>query len=548
VPRPSSTPREPSHERYLTIFLIDGLAHEVFTEELAQGRLPHITELISTGAYVERGITSFPSVSGYAYYPFVTGETSTASGTFGLRWFDRGSLRRNFRNYVSRGSQEFNGDLSDHVPTLFEQFDAGESGVYNSILHRGAEDPTTMSLDIFLSKYRGKAGVHQALAGVVQAVNIIPMLGLRDDVATNHRDLEIKLVRQAMEKLDEEAVQFVVLTSLDNLNHVHGYRTASGVRPSYVAQLELIDDLIGQYRARSREASTEGRRLYLIASDHGITSVGENTSIVAQLKDRFGLVYDRDTAIRRRTERDRGLAGYVNDGVDVVQALQGNTMSFLYFRNPNYEGFDAWHLPPSLGDLQRYPVRGDTGQIDLTSAIASMEGVELVIHRGSKPGRFRVTSAVGSSEIRQQVPGYSYTVISGHDPLRLSDVPHGVPLDERSWLRLTYDHHYPYAVPRLARLLTDHRDADMIVTSADGYDQGLDFEFIVGNYRGGHGGIDHTQMIVPFILHGPGIRAGATVPFALAEDVGSTLQLLMGVPPAHPDRVLEGVLVKATNR
>ena len=57
----------------MTVFLIDGLRQEVFAEELAAGRLPNLEQAIASGGFVENGITAFPSMTGYAYYPFVTG-------------------------------------------------------------------------------------------------------------------------------------------------------------------------------------------------------------------------------------------------------------------------------------------------------------------------------------------------------------------------------------------------------------------------------------------------------------------------------------------
>jgi len=170
------TEEPPTHDRYLTIFLIDGLAQDVFTRELGEGKLPNIGAAIDGGAYVERGITSFPSVSGYAYYPFLTGMSSPASGVFGLRWFDRSLTEGNFRNYVGRTNHHMDADLSPGVETLFEGVRGDRTSTFNSIVKRGATRSTTLGLDFLLSKYRSESTPVQLLNGVVQTYNVIPLM------------------------------------------------------------------------------------------------------------------------------------------------------------------------------------------------------------------------------------------------------------------------------------------------------------------------------------------------------------------------------------
>ncbi len=74
------------------------------------------------------------------------------------------------------------------------------------------------------------------------------------------------------------------------------------------------------------------------------------------------------------------------------------------------------------------------------------------------------------------------------------------------------------------------------MTAAPGYDLAADYELIVGNYRGGHGGLRADQLRVPYVLSGPGVPTGQRLATARAEDVGATLMRLTGCPPpAQPD-------------
>ena len=50
----------------------------------------------------------------------------------------------------------------------------------------------------------------------------------------------------------------------------------------------------------------------------------------------------------------------------------------------------------------------------------------------------------------------------------------------------------------------------------------------VGNYHGGHGGLRAGQMLVPYVVAGPGIPRGRLATGA-AEDVGATLLRALGI-------------------
>lgn len=528
---------------YLTIFLIDGLANDLFRAELAAGNLPEIARMMREGTTVRRGIASFPSISGFAHYPYLTGEVGTASGMFGLRWFDRSRREGNFRNYVGRTHHHMDGDISDSIATIFELCPDARGATYNTVLAKGAPRQTVFGAEFLVSKYARFNPLVMALNGIMQVFNILPKAGRWEDLATTHRDIETKVIRRAIRGIDAgERIQFIVFATPDNINHIEGYRSDEGPNPRYVSQLRVIDELIGEYRRHSAAAGTEERRLYLLTSDHGVVTVDRNVSIVAELQDRHGLRYDRDTAVRKSSHLARPLSDYVEERIDVVQALQGNTMCFLYFRNPAREGEAAWHAPLTAHQVHDYPVRGGAARIDLVAEVLGMEGVEFVMHRTAIPGGIRVASREGCGEIRAVAgEGYSWRVIRGADPFGYGDTLRDRPLSDDAWLAATHGHRYPYAVPLVARLLTAHRDADLVVTTEAGYDHGRDFEFIVGNYRGGHGGLGADQLVVPMILCGPGIRQGQALPYARPEDIGRIVRHLMGTPVA-PERLLAAAL------
>jgi len=54
-------------------------------------------------------------MTGYGFYPFITGVDATESGILGLRWFDRKRKEGNLRNYVGRTNIHMNSDLVDSI-------------------------------------------------------------------------------------------------------------------------------------------------------------------------------------------------------------------------------------------------------------------------------------------------------------------------------------------------------------------------------------------------------------------------------------------------
>ena len=85
---------------------------------------------------------------------------------------------------------------------------------------------------------------------------------------------------------------------------------------------------------------------------------------------------------------------------------------------------------------------------------------------------------------------------------------------------------------------------DLVVTSAGGLRPGRRAtKLVVGNYRGGHGGLRADQLRVPLRAEPePGVARDMHLPAARAEDVGATLMALLGL---RPEAEADGVLLSA---
>jgi hypothetical protein len=474
---------------YLTIFLVDGLSEEVFDAELAAGRLPNLQRLIREGTFIRHGIGAFPSMTGYGYYPLITGVDAAESGILGLRWFDRRRPAGNFRAYVGRSFVEMNEDLHAEPKTLFERAGEEHSLSINSYCNRGAHRGYNTGWMFTMAKYRGHWWV----------ADLLDWLSISDDwVVVEEQVLDI-----ALEDLraNRPKIQWVTFVSPDTYCHV------AGLGPRYPELVRKIDELIGKYRAESARLGLEEQRIYAFLSDHGVESVEKNLDLIEVLGEK-GIVARRGIATKLFGGASaEGLELF--DGADAVIAINGNLMNHLYLR-----GRDGFQTAPSRAELSSY--KG----VDLIALLLSTPGIEHVIARG-EDGAVEVHGKGGVGFIGRNAAGYSYRY-SGDDPLGYGDALAGT-LPPRAWLDATHGLEYPYAVVRLHAVMTSSAAPDLAVTSARGYDLARDYELFVGNYRGGHGGLRASQLRVPYILAGPGIDRGVRVEAELAEDVGRRL-------------------------
>jgi predicted AlkP superfamily pyrophosphatase or phosphodiesterase len=105
------------------ILLADGARPDVLERAMDSGSLPALAQLRETGSF-NTVTTSFPSVTGPAYTPFLIGRYPGPLGLPGLRWFDRTRATArgfgNCRSYVGADMRFIDRDLDPSAPTLFE--------------------------------------------------------------------------------------------------------------------------------------------------------------------------------------------------------------------------------------------------------------------------------------------------------------------------------------------------------------------------------------------------------------------------------------------
>ncbi len=508
--------------------MIDGLAQDVFEAELAGARLPNVQRLIAEGAYIRNGIGAFPSMTGFGFYPFLTGVAAVESGILGYRWFDRHVTAGNLRNYVGGTRNLMNVDIQERPPTLFEHFADQHTSSFNSVLDRGAHLREETSWSFAAAKFHD-------VSRMLRVVSRVPIVGSR--TAPTMREMEDRNWDNVLRDLERRPkIQWIVLASPDAQSHM------VGGGPGYVALLRHIDALIGRYRERAAQLGLEERRTYALVSDHGVVDVRRHIDLRSIL-DPHGVRLKRDPSSRFTGSLDAPLSELA--GFDGIIAVNGNTMNYVYLKKPGGPA-GSWEDRPTPAEIRQYP-SATSQAVDLLAVLSRAPGIELVVARAESVSVV-VMGSSGAGVIRERDGDLSY-VVTGRDPLgytapSLQHLVDGQPHARDEWLAGTATSEYPYAVPRLFDLARHPDAGDLIVTAQRGYDLAPDFELVIGGYRGGHGGIRADQLRVPYVLSGAGVQPGATLAVARAEDVGVTLHVLLGIPVSDrvSGRLLETLL------
>ncbi|MEM9694785.1 MAG: phosphodiesterase, partial [Myxococcota bacterium] len=312
--------------------------------------------------------------------------------------------------------------------------------------------------------------------------------------------------------------------------------------------LRDLDRLIGAYREESARLGQEDDRIYAVISDHGVEDVAQNLDMREVFRRCCALSAFRGEATKfLSVNLDEPIETYAP--YDVITVINGNLLLYVYVRDHAVDDTQqAWRRRQPASELRRF-TRADGTEVDLIDAMLAEPGIDHVLSRGEARGVVHVDGDRGSAMIDEVAPNrFRYRVTGGADPLgyvadpaarRLLD---GEGHSARAWLEATHASAFPDGVVRIARLFRTEDVGDMVLLAAPLYDFGRDYEAVVGNYRGGHGGLRADQMRVPYILTGPGTARGMEVATARAEDVGRTLLELLRVRTLPTD--LSGEIIE----
>jgi len=497
----------PTEGNTSTIFLIDGLSSDIFKEELQAGRLPVMEKMINEGIFTENGISSFPTMTGYGFYPFITGVDATKSGILGLRWFDRKRKEGNLRNYVGKTNIHMNNDLVDSVKNVFEWSAPFYTASINTYMNKGVQHNIKTGWAHTTAKYEGKS--------IFKWLRMIPFIG--PSMAKNHFEHESEALHLANRQLRKNPkMHWVTFPSPDAYNHV------SGTDNTYRKLIHHIDSLIGVYISEVKRLGQDKHRMIAVVSDHGISDVHTNIDFCGWMKDTYGLLFERGKSVHVLTSSlDQPIEDLkMKDGYFVIN---GNLTAYLYMKNPDQPFPKDWthDLPYHL--LTRYP--SNDKFVDIPKILSENENLELIIYKDDQKN-IVIRNGDLRAKLLHSEHGITYEPLDGN-PLFYPDSLMGISFSEEDWLFKTTETSFPYAVPRIWNLMNAPGIGDIVMTSRKGVDLANDYEIFVGNYKGGHGGLRKEIITVPYIVCIPNGSVGK-IKALRNEDIGKMVKKHLG--------------------
>lgn len=492
----------------VSIILIDGLSKSKFEEGIAFNQLPNLKSLSSNGTYIKNGVGSFPSMTGYSFYPFITGMDATKSGVLGLRWFDRSLDIGNLRNYVGRTNVYMNEDITDSIKNIFQLSGDQYTASINSYMNKGVDDDRIIGWTHTTAKFEGKS--------IFGPIRSIPIVG--KELAKNHFQHETEVLKMAKDQLlKNPKVQWISFPAPDAYHHLYG------MDDNYMRLLIHIDSLIGEFRNTIDSLGQKQTRMIAIVTDHNVTEVDKNIDIVSISKQKIGLDLIRGNSVNFKSMRlSTPLTDFIEK--DGYWVINGNLSSFLYLRDPSKNGPESWRKNLTYNDLIQY--KKNNKVINVPKSFVDIEGIQLVIYKKDE-SNIVVQNKEGTAIITKVNDKYQYHIHSA-DPLEYKNLNLiDTFLTKDKWIELTYESKYPDAVYRLFSIMQSPNIGDLVITSKEGYDLAKDFEMFVNNYKGGHGGLRADQISVPYIIY-TNNHTQDTLNYARSEDIGLMIKKWLG--------------------
>jgi len=334
---PTTNRTSPRPDTRATVILLDGARPDIFDALAQAGDLPNVSRyVLEPGGRVD-ATTVFPSTTGVAYLPFLTGRFPGPCDVPGIRWMDparyRGRWirdRRHVRTYAGVQSGLLNTDVSPSVTSIFDI--EQDSIALCSPFTRGLSD-----------------GAHP-------------------------------LDRAVGSRLASSAARFVfaVFPGIDGVSHARFPE-----HPSVLDLYRAADRDLGRYL---KNVGAGPDHLVILVSDHGFSRVAHHLDL-ARVLERMGIATMRHPKLWRKNPR-------------AAVMVSGNSAAHVYLA-PGHRGGHRWSVPEieagAVSGIPRYLVDhlADLHGIDFVAGVD--DGGVLVT---SAAGRARIPRNRGRLRIR----------------------------------------------------------------------------------------------------------------------------------------------------
>jgi arylsulfatase A-like enzyme len=458
--------RRPPVDGSVIVVLADGARPDLIESARKSERFPAIRRLIEEGGSY-RVTSTFPSVTGPAYTPFLMGRYPGSVGLPGLRWYDRARraarLPGHSRSYVGHEMRHVDSDLDPAAPTIFEL--VSSSVAARSVITRGLSNQDRIGREL----------------GFVARTAMTHFSGKVTEWLKIDRSIAAETVERI--RIRRPQFAFIGLIGIDKTSHAVGHRSAEVDQA-----LSIVDETVASLR---HDAERDGRwdRMHLwIASDHGHSSL-EHHDEIADFIRRLGFrVVSHPWAARPRGE--------------VAVMVSGNSMAHVYVDLANRS-------------RQWWPTVHDRWKV-IPMALLARESVDLMI----------LPKAPGACEVHGRGRGHavmgwknqtiSYQPVSG-DPLAVGAQQD---LSGAAAYEVTREGDYPDSLVQIAALSDAPRSGDIILSAAREWDFRERYEPIP--HVSSHGGLHRDHMLVPLIVN----RPVASLPRRTADVMPSALTAL----------------------
>ena len=427
------------------VLLVDGARADAFAAALSSKQLPALSRLRDEGSL--HTITStFPSVTGPAYAPFLLGKFPGTLGLAGLRWFDRARTRCTWpdycRSYIGVEARHIDGDMDRDAPTMYELARTSAASMY--MIGRGLAPEHRLA--------RGFRAVLRT-ARVHFAGNLDGWLGI---------DRDTGLEAAAHIRKHRPDFSFIAMPGVDKVSHSLGHTNAR-----ILDALRNADDVAGVLRADAERDGTWGDTHLWVVSDHGHSTIDSHDDLIGW--------------VRERGHRAVAHPWVYSPNPEVGVFVSGNCMAQLY-------------LEMQRRDKPWWPELSDRWE-ELVAGLLARASVDLVMLPHSPTSTEIRAPDRGSAMLERLGSCYAYRPITG-DPLGLGDVEM-VSFDEAH--ERTIDTNYPDSLVQISHYCGSPRAGEVVLSAVPNWDFRAKWEPIP--HRSSHGALHREHMLVPLLTN-----------------------------------------------
>lgn len=446
------------------LFIVDSLPGEYLETLVHQGVVPNIREHIyDRGASVKNCVTTFPSTSFAVHAGVMTGTLTNRHNISGLRWFDR-SIGQH-RSYAGPDGLNLNPDIPSDLRIFYELL------------------PGENTVAVGVPVYRGAA---QNFPGLLPSD-------------------EMRMGKLKSYFQTDPAPRFAAawLVSLDMASHRFGPFMNDSLK-----RIQEFDRYLGDFVDLLKKRGLYDSTYLCLTADHGQMQVTDSYSWRGELT-RMGFDPYDNLMFNLKPQISRNY-----DLVFWSFALAAAQMWLVQGGIPERSTGQPlnWAPRPSLDEIRNYEFKGR--RIDFVDLFTRHESIDWVLCRGDEPDTVHVFGAEGEGIIAARFEdgpsltraSFEYRIVKGEDPLgldayadarRLTDAGF---ISAEEWFAATASTDVPDAMVQLTQIMFSERTGDIFLNARDHW------ELHNSWHLGQHGGFARDEMIVPFVIAGPGIE------------------------------------------